>query len=104
MRRKGILMSKQFLLLIEMAEMIQITTVSSKGQVVLPSELRHKLQLVAGSRLAAFAEGDTLFLKKIRLPDAAEFKRLATEGRKIAEKHGLRQEDVEEIIHEHRKK
>lgn len=41
-------------------------TVSSKGQIVLPADLRRKLGLVAGARLEVLEEGDGLRLRVIR--------------------------------------
>ena len=40
-----------------------ITTLSSKGQVVLPRLLRTKLQLVPGSKLHCRIQGDSIILK-----------------------------------------
>ena len=41
------------------------TTVSSKGQVVIPSELREKLGISAGTRIAIRMEQDHLVLEPI---------------------------------------
>jgi antitoxin PrlF len=43
-----------------------IMTVSSKGQVVLPSNIRKRLGLVAGSQLQVFNEPDGLRLTVVR--------------------------------------
>lgn len=50
----------------------EITTVSSKGQVVIPSALREKLDLKPKTKLLVYGEGDTIIMKKIHLPDLVE--------------------------------
>ncbi len=45
-----------------MAEMI---TMSSKGQIVVPKELREEMKIDEGTNFAIFGKDDTLILKKI---------------------------------------
>lgn len=44
--------------------MISIMNVSSKGQVVIPEEIRKKLAIKAGSKLVVIEKNGTLVLKK----------------------------------------
>ena len=46
---------------------MQIVTASSRGQIVIPKEIRKRLNIVAGKRLAVKAEGDHVLLTP--LPD-----------------------------------
>ena len=47
----------------------EITTVSTKGQIVIPQPLRAKLNIRPKTKLLVYGEGDTLILKKLGLPD-----------------------------------
>jgi len=47
---------------------IELTKVSSKGQVVIPQRVRERLKIREGETLAVSAEGDLLVLKKIKNP------------------------------------
>jgi antitoxin PrlF len=54
-----------------------IVTVSSKGQVVLPAELRSRLGLGAGSKLEVLDEPDGLHLRIVRSVARTELEQLA---------------------------
>lgn len=71
---------------------------SSKGQVVIPSEFRKNLGLSAGSQLAVFSDGSTLLLKPVEIPDADDFERLLKESRKAAKKSGVKRSDISRAI------
>ena len=47
--------------------MMQVVTASSRGQIVIPKEIRKRLNIVAGKRLSVKAEGDRVLLTL--LPD-----------------------------------
>jgi AbrB family looped-hinge helix DNA binding protein len=47
--------------------MMQVVTASSRGQIVIPKEIRKRLNIVAGKRLSVKAEGDQVLLTL--LPD-----------------------------------
>ena len=46
---------------------MQVVTASSRGQIVIPKEIRKRLNIVAGKRLSVKAEGDQVLLTL--LPD-----------------------------------
>ncbi len=46
---------------------MQLVTASSRGQIVIPKEIRKRLNIVAGKRLSVKAEGDQVLLTL--LPD-----------------------------------
>ena len=52
---------------------IEVLTVSSKGQVVLPVEMRKKLAIGNGTKLAVYASDDVIMLKPISLPSEKDF-------------------------------
>ena len=51
----------------------QVLTVSTKGQISLPVEMRRQLSINTGDRLVAYAHGDTIMLKTLKLPTVDEF-------------------------------
>lgn len=81
-----------------MPDDVATTKLSSRGQVVIPEEIRDRLGLEAGARFVVLGEGDTVVLKRIRPPSLAEFETLLDHARTAAAEAGLREEDVEEVI------
>jgi AbrB family looped-hinge helix DNA binding protein len=51
---------------------IEITKISSKGQVVIPLSVRRKLSIQDGEILAVSTENDLIVLKKVKNPMEAE--------------------------------
>jgi AbrB family looped-hinge helix DNA binding protein len=74
------------------------TKLSSKGQVVIPEEIRNRLGLKPGAQFVVLGEGDVVILKMIQAPDMAEFDEIVGRARKAAKRAGLKQEDVREAI------
>ena len=70
------------------------TRMSSKGQVVIPEEIRTRLRLEPGTQFVAVGEGDVVILKKIALPTLADFDALMTEARRRARSAGMRRSDI----------
>jgi AbrB family looped-hinge helix DNA binding protein len=73
-----------------MAEEPEITTVSEKGQVVIPQELRRQLGIKPKSKFLIFGRGDTIIMKRLQLPDVKQeweklFKAIDKKGLKITE-------------------
>ena len=76
------------------------TKLSSKGQVVIPEEIRNRLGLQPGAQFVVVAEGDVVVLKALKPPKMAEFKALLDEARKSAAEAGLTSDDVDAAIRE----
>jgi AbrB family looped-hinge helix DNA binding protein len=83
---------------------VETTRMSSKGQVVIPENIRNKLGLKAGSQFIVVGEKDVVILKSIGVPLLAEFNRLINKARKQAEKAGLKESDISSLINEARNK
>ena len=79
------------------------TKLSSKGQVVIPEEIRKRLGLEAGVQFVVVGEGDVVVLKALKAPRMSDFKALLDEAKKSAEAAELTPEDVERAIREVRK-
>ena len=74
------------------------TTLSSKGQVVIPEEIRSKLGLKAGTQFVVIAERDVVIFKVLEPPSLDEFSVLLKRARKAARDSGLKRTDVAKAI------
>jgi len=52
-----------------MAEEPEVTTISEKGQVVIPQSIRKELCIKPRTKFLVFGRGDTVIMKRIQLPD-----------------------------------
>ena len=83
---------------------IDVLTVSSKGQIVLPAEMRKRLSFGSGAKLAAYASDDVIMLKLITIPTERDFSERLDEAREWAASVGYQESDVNDIIKEVRRK
>jgi AbrB family looped-hinge helix DNA binding protein len=74
------------------------TKMSSKGQVVIPENIRKRLKLKAGSQFVVVGENDVLILKVIAAPSMEAFDALIAEARKQARQAGLKRSDITDAI------
>ena len=74
------------------------TKMSSKGQVVIPEDIRKRLKLKAGSQFVVVGENDVVILKSISPPSMSEFDTLIAEARRQGKEAGLKQSDITEAI------
>ena len=74
------------------------TKMSSKGQVVIPEDIRKRLKLKAGSQFVVVGENDVVILKSISPPSMNEFDSLIAEARRQGKEAGLKQSDITEAI------
>ena len=81
-----------------MSMIAEVTSVSSKGQVVLPKAIRDEMALDTGSKLMIFTDGKNILLKPITIPDLREFESLMNESKNLAEKVGMKQSDINDAI------
>ena len=70
------------------------TRLSSKGQVVIPEEIRDRLGLKPGAQFVVVGDRDVVILKVIETPDMSEFDEIVGRARKAARQAGKRQKDV----------
>lgn len=80
------------------------TKLSSKGQVVIPEDIRNALGLEPGVSLLVMGENDVVILKVIKQPSMKDFGSLVETAHKIAKEVGLSKDDVKSAIKEARKK
>ena len=83
---------------------MEITKVSTKGQVVIPQEIRKELGLEAGTSVAIEKSRNIVILRKIQLPDLKkEFEALTKIGKAWAKKNKIKNEgDVARMMHKMR--
>jgi AbrB family looped-hinge helix DNA binding protein len=79
------------------------TKLSSKGQVVIPEDIREQLNLKEGDQFVVIGQGDAVILKAITPPSMDEFKGLLKEARAIAKQSKANQSDVKAAIKKVRK-
>ena len=79
-------------------EQFEVTSVSSKGQVVIPNTIRKQIGIETGSKLLVLTDGDNLLLKPIQAPKKKTFEALIKQSRKIAKQRGIKRKDLAAII------
>ncbi len=78
--------------------MAATTRMSSKGQIVIPEEIRDSLKLKEGDQFVVIGQGDTVILKSITPPSLSEFSALMKEAARTAKSMGLKKGDVAKAI------
>ena len=86
-----------------MTEDPQVTTISQKGQVVIPQSIRKQMGIKAKNKFLIYGKGDTIIMKKLEIPDLKKewdsiFKMMDKKELKISD------EEIEEEIRQVRKK
>lgn len=71
---------------------------SSKGQVVIPEDVRKKLGLTTGSQFVVVGENDVVILKTIIRPSMREFDSLVKKARQQARAAGMTRSDISRMI------
>ncbi|NBX91744.1 MAG: AbrB/MazE/SpoVT family DNA-binding domain-containing protein [Proteobacteria bacterium] len=70
------------------------TKMLSRGQVVIPEEIRLKLKLKEGSRFIVVEEGDTVLFKVLPEPSREEFQKVLEKFRLQVKEAGLKKSDL----------
>jgi AbrB family looped-hinge helix DNA binding protein len=76
------------------------TKLSSRGQVVIPEEIRNRLGLEPGDQFVVVGEGNVVILKTVEPPNAEKLKALMNKVQAAAKAAGVTPEDVERAIRE----
>lgn len=77
---------------------ISTTKMSSKGQVVIPEDIRKQLNLKAGARFVVVGDKDVVILKSISPPSLEDLDDLIATARKKGKEAGLKRSDIKEGI------
>ena len=74
--------------------MLATTKMSSKGQVVIPEDIRKRLNLKEGAQFVVVGENGVVILKAITEPSIDEFDALIQQAQAQAKQAGLKRSDV----------
>ena len=77
---------------------VELITMSSKGQVVLPVSMRKSLSLKTGDKLAVHSSNGVIMLKPVKIPPADDFSEWLAEARDWAASVGYEESDVNDVI------
>jgi AbrB family looped-hinge helix DNA binding protein len=77
----------------------EVTTISEKGQVVIPQSIRKELGIKPKTKFLVYGRGDTVIMKKLELPDLKKewediFKQMNKKELKMSDKEI--QKEIEE--------
>ena len=82
---------------------VEVTKMSSKGQIVIPQDIRNELKMKEGTLFTIFGDKNTLILKKMETVSKEkmlkDLEKLAKTGQKRAEKMGIKESDIPKLIH-----
>ena len=73
---------------------VSTTRMSSKGQVVIPEEVRNRLGIASGAQFIVMGENDVVILKKISQHSMDEFDGIIQRARGQARAAGLKSSDI----------
>ncbi len=82
---------------------VATTRMSSKGQVVIPEEIRRSLSLTEGNQFVVLGENDVIILKVVTPPSMKDFDHLIKKTRIEAKKAVLKKSSIQKIIKKVRK-
>ena len=85
-------------------ENIAVTSISSRGQVVIPQNLRERLRINAGEKFVVIGDNNTIVLKKLEMPSFSGVDKLLKKTREFTKTKGLKESDIEEAIKNVRRK
>ena len=79
-------------------EKLEITSMSSRGQVVIPLDIRQQLKLKEGEKFMVIQQGEMLILKRVMPPSKAEIEEMFRRSHEHAKKHNLTEKDMWDAI------
>lgn len=77
---------------------VSTTKISSKGQVVIPEQIRKDMGLQQGAEFVVVADKDAIILKTIQPPSVKAFSSLLQEAAVHAKKAGLKKRSIKAAI------
>jgi len=83
-----------------MNEIIEMGTVSSRGQICIPNDIRDEMGLKEGNKILFVLQDGSLLVKKVNMQTFAEITKPLKEE---AKKAGMKESDVERIVSNFRK-
>lgn len=77
---------------------IEVTSLSSKGQIVIPNVIRNQLHLNTGTKFMIMTDGNNILIKPIEIPQINEFNDLINKSRKLRSSKKLTKADIKKTI------
>lgn len=77
---------------------IETTSMSSRGQVVIPLDIRENLGLKQGEKFIVVGKDDTIVLKKIGMPSFKSFDKILKKTQRFAKAKAITKADVKGAI------
>ena len=74
------------------------TTLSTKGQVVIPEEIRAQLGLEPGAQFVVIADRDVVIFRLLEPPSLKDFAAIVGRARKVAKQTGMTQADITNAV------
>lgn len=84
-----------------MTRIVELGTISSRGQIAIPSKIRGELELNEGEKVLFVLDGDTLLIKKVMTDKTWE--ELTKPLREAAKKSGFKESEVVDLVHKFRR-
>ncbi|NCO96940.1 MAG: hypothetical protein COY38_02240 [Candidatus Aenigmarchaeota archaeon CG_4_10_14_0_8_um_filter_37_24] len=84
---------------------VEITRISPKGQVVIPTQIRKDLSIEPADKFLVFGEKDTIIFKKLeKSVFEKSFREISEPLKKVVKKEGFKRKDLDKIIEGVRKR
>ncbi len=83
-----------------MKEKIEMATISSRGQICIPNDIREEMGLEEGNKVLFVLTDNSLIMKKA---DMQTFRQITAPLKEEAKKIGMKEADANEIVHRARK-
>jgi AbrB family looped-hinge helix DNA binding protein len=85
---------------------VETIRMSSKGQIVIPQDIREELHAKEGTVFAVIGGKDTVILKRVAVPSnedlIKELAAIAREGKERLQKKGIKESDIPKIVEKSR--
>lgn len=85
-------------------EKLEVTSLSSRGQIVIPQEIREDMDLKGGEKFVVVGEEGTIILKKLEMPSFKGFEKLLKKTQSFSREKGLKSKHLREAIKRTRKR
>lgn len=83
---------------------LEMTRLSERGQIVIPTEIRKSMKLKEGERFIVVGLGDTIILRKLDLShERLRLKKLIAASQAKATRSGFTEAEIRKLIQETRK-
>ena len=83
-----------------MTEKIEMATVSSRGQICIPNNMREEMGLKEGSKVLFLLTDDSIIMKKVNMQTWADVTKPLKEA---MAKTSLKESEIQDIVHRFRK-